>query len=50
MTFSVGSQTIKAKPGTAVCLPRNVMHSFVIESDQVCTLVLLTPAGFEGYF
>ena len=29
MTFSVGGQTIKATPGTMVCLPRDVAHSFV---------------------
>src|SRR5947209_19450059 len=32
MTFSVGDRTIKATPGTMVFLPRDVVHSFVIES------------------
>ena len=50
MTFSVGGQTIKATPGTMVCLPRQVAHSFVIDSEQVRMLILLTPAGFEGWF
>src|SRR5215469_16185489 len=50
MTFSVGGQTIKATPGTMVCLPRDVAHSFVIDSEQVRMLILLTPAGFEGWF
>jgi quercetin dioxygenase-like cupin family protein len=50
MTFSVGGQTIKATPGTMVCLPRDVVHSFVIDSEQVRMLILLTPAGFEGWF
>jgi quercetin dioxygenase-like cupin family protein len=50
MTFSVGGQTIKATPGTMVCLPRDVAHSFVIDSDQLRMLILLTPAGFEGWF
>jgi quercetin dioxygenase-like cupin family protein len=50
MTFSVGGQTIKATPGTMICLPRNVAHSFVIDSEQVRMLILLTPAGFEGWF
>jgi uncharacterized cupin superfamily protein len=45
MTFSVGGQTIKATPGTMVCLPRDVAHSFVIDSEQVRMLILLTPAG-----
>ena len=50
MTFSVGDQTIKATPGTLIFLPRDVMHSFQIESEQGRVLVLLTPAGLEGYF
>ena len=50
MTFSVGGQTIKATPGTMVCLPRDVAHSFVIDSEQLRMLILLTPAGLEGWF
>ena len=50
MTFSVGGQTIKATPGTMVCLPRRVAHSFVIDSEQLRALILLTPAGLEGLF
>ena len=50
MTASVGGQTIKGTPGTMIFLPRNVLHSFDIESKQMRMLVLLTPAGLEGYF
>src|SRR5215469_7402487 len=50
MTVSVGERTFKATPGTLVCLPRNVAHSFAIESEQLRTLILLTPAGLEGFF
>jgi quercetin dioxygenase-like cupin family protein len=50
MTFSVGDQTIKATPGTVVYLPRDVAHSFVIDSEQLRALILLTPAGFERFF
>jgi len=49
-TFSVGGRTIKATPGTMVFLPRDVVHSFVIESDQMRVLVLLAPAGLEEWF
>jgi len=49
-TFSVGGQTIKATPGTMVCVPRDVVHSFAIESEQLRVLILLTPAGMEGWF
>ena len=50
MTFSVGDRTIKASRGTMVFLPRDVVHSFTIESEQVRILVLVTPAGAEGFF
>ena len=50
MTVSVGDRTIKATPGTMVCLPRDVAHSFAIESEQLRMLILLTPAGLEGWF
>src|SRR5262249_11007824 len=50
LTVFVGEKRIKASPGTMVCLPRGVVHSFTIESDQARMLVLLTPAGLERYF
>jgi len=50
MTVSVGDRTIKATPGTMVCLPRDVAHSFAIESEQLRMLILLTPAGLERWF
>src|SRR6516162_10051464 len=50
MTVSVGDRTFKAEPGTTVFLPRDVVHSFAIESEQLRMLILLTPAGMEGWF
>jgi quercetin dioxygenase-like cupin family protein len=50
MTASVCGQTIKGTAGTMIFLPRNVVHSFEIESEQMRMLVLLTPAGGEGNF
>lgn len=50
MTVSVGDRSIKATPGTMVVVPRHTVHSFVIESEQVRVLNLLTPAGMEGWF
>ena len=50
MTASVGKQTIKGTPGTLVFMPRDVAHSFEIHSEQLRMLILLTPAGLEGYF
>lgn len=50
ITVSIGDRTIKATPGTMVFLPRNVRHSFTIDSEQGRILILITPAGFEGWF
>lgn len=50
MTVSVGDHTIKATPGTLVVVPRHTVHSFVIESEELRALILLTPAGMEGWF
>ena len=50
MNVTVGDRTFKATPGTLVYLPRDVAHSFAIESEQLRTLILLTPAGLEGFF
>ena len=33
-----------------VFMPRHVVHSFEIHSEQMRMLILLTPAGLEGYF
>lgn len=50
MTFFIGNETIKATPGTMVFAPRHVAHSFTIDSDQVRILVVVAPAGAEGFF
>jgi quercetin dioxygenase-like cupin family protein len=50
LAVTVGDRTIEAGPGTLVFLPRNVQHSFTIESEQIRMLVLLAPAGLEGWF
>ena len=50
VVVSVGDRTIKGTPGTMVFLPRDVAHSFTIESEQSRMLILLTPAGLEGWF
>ena len=50
MTFSIGDRTIKATPGTMVFAPRDVVHSFTIDSEQVRILVMNAPAGVEDFF
>ena len=50
MTFSVGDRIIKATAGTMVFAPRDIAHSFTIDSEQVRILVMVSPAGAEGFF
>ena len=50
IVFSVADRTIKGTPGTMIFLPRDVRHSFTIESEQYRMLILVTPAGFEAWF
>jgi quercetin dioxygenase-like cupin family protein len=50
IVVSVGDRTIKGTAGTMVFLPRDVPHSFTIESEQGRMLILLTPAGLEEWF
>src|SRR5262249_21156069 len=50
VVVSVGDRTIKGTAGTMFFLPRDVPHSFTIESEQSRMLILLAPAGLEGWF
>ena len=50
VVVSVGDRTIKGTAGTMFFLPRDVVHSFTIESEQSRMLILLAPAGLEEWF
>ena len=50
MTFSVGDQTIKATPARWSSPRATSPHSFTIDSEQVRILVMVAPAGAEGFF
>ena len=50
VVFSVGDRTIKGMPGTMIFLPRDVRHSFTIESEHARMLLLVAPAGLERWF
>ncbi len=50
LTFRVGSQSVDASPGTAVFVPRGVIHSFANGGDPARMLFLYAPAGMEGMF
>ena len=51
LTIQVGGDTITASAGDLVFLPRGIAHSF--QNSGTCdakALVLVTPAGLEGFF
>jgi mannose-6-phosphate isomerase-like protein (cupin superfamily) len=48
MTFYVGDQTIKARPGSFLFGPKDVPHAFRVDSGPARLLFVLSPAGFEG--
>jgi quercetin dioxygenase-like cupin family protein len=47
---SVGGRTFRGTAGSMFFLPRDVAHSFTIESEQSRMLIMLSPAGLEGWF
>jgi mannose-6-phosphate isomerase-like protein (cupin superfamily) len=51
LSMRCGDRTFRAGPGSFVFLPREVPHTFVVESDTPArVLTLLTPGGGEGVF
>ncbi len=48
--FYVDGQRLYCPAGTCVLLPRNCEHSFSVESEEARLLVILVPAGMEGYY
>jgi quercetin dioxygenase-like cupin family protein len=49
MTFRVGEETIKARPGSFVFGPKGVPHTYTVDSGPARLLFLLSPAGFENF-
>ena len=50
LTVTVGEQTNRVGPGSFVCVPPGVAHTFSNPSDRpVRFLNFSTPAGFENY-
>jgi quercetin dioxygenase-like cupin family protein len=49
MTFHIGEETMKARPGSFVFGPRGVPHTYTVDSGPARLLFLLSPAGFEGF-
>lgn len=50
VVYTVGNQTFNAKEGDVMFLPKNIQHSFKIQTEKLETLILLTPGGLENYF
>jgi mannose-6-phosphate isomerase-like protein (cupin superfamily) len=48
MTFYIGDQTKKARPGSFLFGPKDVPHAFTVESGPARLLFILSPAGMEG--
>jgi quercetin dioxygenase-like cupin family protein len=49
MTFRVGEETIKARPGSFVFGPKDVPHAYAVETGPARLLFILSPSGFEGF-
>lgn len=50
VVYTVGKKTFHAKEGDVMFLPKNIQHSFKIQTEKLETLILLTPGGLENYF
>jgi quercetin dioxygenase-like cupin family protein len=48
LTVLLGEEELYAPAGFALCLPRGVEHSCIVESERARMLIVLSPAGFEG--
>lgn len=50
INYNIGGETLHAKSGDWVFLPKNIQHSFQVLSETAEVLVHLSPGGFENYF
>jgi quercetin dioxygenase-like cupin family protein len=48
-TFVLGHDEVEAAPGSWVYIPRGTRHGFTATADARA-LILVTPAGLEGFF
>ena len=49
LTFWVGGEMITATAGSFVYGPRNIPHTFIVNSEQARFLLVTEPAGFENF-
>lgn len=51
LTVTVGDDPVSLTAGGMVFVPRGVAHTFAnVSNSPVSMLIIMTPAGFEGYF
>lgn len=50
ITFHVGAENLRGAAGAFVFFPRQIPHTFTIESPEARFLVMNTPGGFERMF
>ena len=50
MRYYADGAWLSCPEGTCVLLPRGSEHTFSVKSEQARLLVMLVPAGFEGYY
>jgi hypothetical protein len=49
LTFRLGEESCTATTGDFVFGPRGIRHRFLVDSEEARFLILVTPAGFEGF-
>jgi quercetin dioxygenase-like cupin family protein len=48
--FFIEDERIDAGPGDLVFLPREIPHAYLVTSDTVKAVGMVTPGGFEAFF
>jgi len=46
IVYTIGEETIHAKAGDYVHLPKNIPHTFKLVTETASTLLYITPGGF----
>jgi quercetin dioxygenase-like cupin family protein len=50
VAFHAGDEQFRAGAGGFVSFPRDLVHTFTVESESARLLVIVTPGGFERMF
>lgn len=49
LTFQIGEETLKARPGSFLFGPKGVPHKYRVDSGPARLLFMLSPSGFEDF-